>query len=52
MRLFNKKEKTTLYLVTYSLDGEIFTETATSAGLASLIADYYVDIVHVVELRG
>lgn len=54
MKLFHKKEKSTLYLVTYFFvdETEIFQETATSAGLAMLKADYYVDIISVKKLEG
>lgn len=41
MRLFHKKEKSVLYLVTYHFDGEnvSYTETMTGGGLAMLAAD-------------
>lgn len=54
MKLFRKKEKSALYLVTYSFIGEkeIYRETATASGLAMLNADYYVDIIRVEKLEG
>lgn len=52
--MFNifKKKDTTLYLVAYKFidDEEIFVETATSAGLASLDADWAVEILDVAKI--
>ena len=51
--MFNifKKQTTTIYKVTYKFidEDEVFTITATSAGLASLDADWAVEIVEVVK---
>lgn len=52
--MFNifKKKTTTIYKVTYKFidDEEIFTETATSAGLASLEADWAIEILDIVKI--
>jgi hypothetical protein len=52
--MFNifKKKPTTMYLVAYKFidDEEIFVETATSAGLASLEADWAVEILDVAKI--
>ena len=52
--MFNilKKKPTTLFLVAYKFidDEEIFVETATSAGLASLEADWAVEILDVAKI--
>jgi hypothetical protein len=51
--MFNifKKQTTTTYKVTYKFidEDEVFTITATSAGLASLDADWAVEILEVVK---
>jgi hypothetical protein len=51
--MFNifKKQTTTIYKITYKFidEDEVFTTTATSAGLASLDADWAVEIVEVVK---
>ena len=54
MKLFRKKQKSNLYLVTYFFvdEKEIYQETATAGGLAMLKADYYVDIISVEKLEG
>lgn len=46
------KKKATTYKVTYRFigDEEIFTDTATSAGLASLDADPLVEILEIVKI--
>lgn len=46
------KRQTALYKVTYKFidDEEIFTDTATSAGLASLDADWAIEILEVVKI--
>lgn len=52
--MFNifKKHTTTTYKVTYKFidEDEVFTDTATSAGLASLDADWAIEIIEVVKL--
>ena len=52
--MFNifKKQTTTTYKVTYKFidSEEVFTDTATSAGLASLDADWAIEIIEVVKL--
>ena len=52
--MFNifKKQTTTTYSVTYKFieEDEIFTTTATSAGLASLEADWCIEVIEVVKL--
>jgi hypothetical protein len=52
--MFNifKKKPATMYLVAYKFidDEEIFVETATSAGLASLEADWAVEILDVAKI--
>lgn len=52
--MFNifKKQTTTLYKVTYKFidSEEVFTDTATSAGLASLDADWAVEILDVAKI--
>lgn len=52
--MFNifKKQTTTTYEVTYKFidSEEVFIDTATSAGLASLDADWAVEIIEVVKL--
>lgn len=52
MKLFHKKEKSVLYLVTYHFDGENvpYTGTATSGGLAMLATDPYVIIDKIKEV--
>jgi hypothetical protein len=51
---FFKTRKTTsnLYEVTYKFidEDEVFTTTATSAGLASLDADWAIEVIEVVKL--
>ena len=46
------KKHTTTYKVTYKFidEDEVFTDTATSAGLASLDADWAIEIIEVVKL--
>ena len=52
--MFNifKKQIPTTYKVTYKFidSEEVFTDTATSAGLASLDADWAIEIIEVVKL--
>ena len=52
--MFNifKKQIPTTYEVTYKFidSEEVFTDTATSAGLASLDADWAIEIIEVVKL--
>jgi hypothetical protein len=52
--MFNifKKKAATIYKVTYKFidSEEIFTETATSAGLASLDADWAIEILDIVKI--
>lgn len=47
-----KKQTTTLYKVTYKFidEDEVFTDTATSAGLASLDADWAIEILDIVKI--
>ena len=47
LNIFKKKIPT--YTVTYNFDGVTYTETGTSAGIASLDADPYVEILRVVK---
>lgn len=46
------KKQSTIYKVTYKFidSEEIFTDTATSAGLASLDADWAVEIIEIVKI--
>ena len=48
---FFKKQTATIYKVTYRFIGteETYTQTATSAGLASLDADWLIEILEVVK---
>jgi hypothetical protein len=48
---FFKKTTTTIYKVTYKFidSDEVYTDTATSAGLASLDADWAIEILEVVK---
>lgn len=52
--MFNifKKQTTTTYKVTYKFidEDEVFTTTATSAGLASIEADWCIEVIEVVKL--
>lgn len=52
--MFNifKKQTTTIYKVTYKFidSEEVFTNTATSAGLASLDADWAIEILDIVKI--
>lgn len=49
--LKRKQQQTTLYKVTYKFyEEEVYTTTATSAGLASLDADWCVEILTVEKL--
>lgn len=52
--MFNifKKQTTTTYKVTYKFidSEEVFTDTATSAGLASLDADWAIEILDIVKI--
>jgi len=52
--MFNifKKQITTIYEVTYKFidSEEVFTTTATSAGLASLDADWAIEILDIVKI--
>lgn len=49
---FFKKQTITTYEVTYKFidSEEVFTETATSAGLASLDADWAIEILDVIKI--
>ena len=49
MKLFNLRKKSCLYTVKYKFVGEceIYSTTCTSAGLASLLADFSVEIIEV-----
>lgn len=49
--IFKSRKTTKLFTVTYKYEGEEMTyiTTATSAGLAQLEADWFVDILSVVE---
>jgi hypothetical protein len=52
--MFNifKKQTTTTYEVTYKFidNDEVFTDTATSAGLASLEADWAIEVLDIVKI--
>jgi hypothetical protein len=52
--MFNifKKQTATTYKVTYKFidENEIFTTTATSAGLASLEADWAIEVLDVIKI--
>ena len=50
--IFKSRKSTKLFTVTYKFEGEEMTyiTTATSAGLASLEADWYIDILDVRKL--
>ena len=43
-KLFNKKRET-LFQITVNFDGEIYTTTATSGGIASILCDPYAEII-------
>lgn len=47
-----KKQTTTTYEVTYKFidEDEVFTDTATSAGLASLDADWAIEILKIAKI--
>lgn len=44
------RKKVQFFAVVFNFDGETLTQTATSAGLASLTCDPYVEILSVVAL--
>lgn len=49
MKLFRRKKDTVLYTVKYKFIGEceIYSTTCTSGGLASLLADFGVEVIEV-----
>ena len=45
-----KRKKLQIFRVVYEFNGNIYTQTGTGAGIASLACDPYVDIISVVAI--